>query len=279
MSTAAGRTKTVSGGFVERSLERFVRAMGRALESEQVAKEDGLLQRLDPRVKLVGLPALIVAAVVSRRLVVIAGVFVVALMLAALSRVPLRTLASRIWIAVLAFTGLIALPAIFITPGEVVYRLAGLHVTAQGIRAALYLISRTETAATLSLLLVLCTPWAHLLKAMRTVRLPVVIVVVFGMTYRYILLLLETAREMFESRRSRTVGTLSGSERRKVASATAGVLMGKSLQLSNDVYVAMQSRGYTGEVELLSEFRMTGLDYAGLVVLLGVSAAAVWLGR
>ena len=45
----------------------------------------------------------------------------------------------------------------------------------------------------------------HVLKALRVLRVPVVVVVVLGMTYRYILLLLEIAHEMFEARRSRTV--------------------------------------------------------------------------
>lgn len=277
----SARTATANREFIVRSLEIFVRVMACALESEELAKADGLLQRLDPRVKLVGLMALIVAAAVSRSLLVIAGIFAIALVLARLSHVPFRTLAARIWIGVLAFTGVIALPAIFITPGEIIYRLplVGGHVTAQGVRSALYLIGRAETAATVSLLLVLCTPWAHVPKAMRTLRLPVVVVVVLGMTYRYIFLLLETAREMFESRRSRSVGALDGRERRRLASATAGVLMGKTLQLSDDVYIAMRSRGYTGEVYVLAESRMRSRDYVALAVMVLLSAAALWLGR
>ena len=68
------------------------------------------------------------------------------------------------------------------------------------------LVARVETAATLSVLLILCTPWSHVLKALRVLRVPVVFVVILGMTYRYILLLLQSAHDMFESRRSRMVG-------------------------------------------------------------------------
>ena len=35
-----------------------------------------------------------------------------------------------------------------------------------------------------------------------------VVVVILGMTYRYIFVILQTAFEMFESRKSRTVGVL-----------------------------------------------------------------------
>jgi cobalt ECF transporter T component CbiQ len=270
-----------SNGFIEHSLEGFVRFMGRALESEELARADGLLQCLDPRVKVIGLPALIVAAVASRRVTIILSIFAVGILLAITSRVSIRSLAVRVWIGVLGFTGILAIPAIFITPGAVVYRLPllGLGMTAAGIRSATFLIARAETAATLSALLVLCTPWAHVLKALRALRAPVVLIVILGMTYRYIFLLLETAREMFESRRSRQVGRLRGIERRKMTAATAGALMGKTFQLSNDVYMAMQARGFVGEVRLLSEFKLRLNDYAGLVTLLGLCAAALWAGR
>jgi cobalt/nickel transport system permease protein len=75
------------------------------------------------------------------------------------------------------------------------------------------------------------------------------------------------------------VGKLQGRARRKVAAATAGGLLSKTFQLSNEVYLAMQSRGFSGEVYLLSDFDMKPFDYAGMVVLLGLSTAAVWWGR
>ena len=79
-------------------------------------------------------------------------------------------------------------------------------------------------------------------------RVPVVIVVILGMAYRYIFLLLESARDMLESRRSRMVGGLTGPDRRRLAAASVGVLMSKTMQLSGDVYSAMLARGFRGEV-------------------------------
>jgi cobalt ECF transporter T component CbiQ len=267
--------------FMQRNVENFLRALGRALESEDLASANGWLQRLDPRVKVIGLPALVMAAVMARRLPVIAALFLLSAVLAALSRIPLGTLAARIWIAVLAFTGVIALPAVFLIPGRALCRLPLLHwpVTAPGSRSALFLIGRAETAATLSLLLVLSTPWSHLLKALRTLRVPAVLVVIIGMTYRYIFLLLASARDLFESRQSRTVGRLAPLERRRIAVSAAGALLGKSFQLSHEVYLAMQSRGFSGEAHVFSDFAMKGRDYAGLALLLVLSASALWWGR
>ncbi len=46
-----------------------------------------------------------------------AALFAVAVALGLLSQVSLATLAKRVWLTVLAFTGVIALPALFLTPG------------------------------------------------------------------------------------------------------------------------------------------------------------------
>jgi energy-coupling factor transporter transmembrane protein EcfT len=155
----------------------------------------------------------------------------------------------------------------------------GWAVTAQGLTTAGYLVLRAETAATFGALLVFTTPWAHVLKALRTFRVPLVFVVVLGMTYRYILLLLETAHAMFEARRSRTVGRLSAGVRRRLAAEGAGVLLGKALDLSGEVFLAMQARGFRGEVYVLDDFRMTSADWIALVSLTGAAVVACWTGR
>jgi cobalt ECF transporter T component CbiQ len=268
-------------GFLERTVEGLYEAMEHALHAEHSAGGGGLLQKLDARVKVAGLLSLILASVLATRLWVIAAIFALAVSLATLSLISIRMLAARVWIGALTFTGAIAVPALFLTPGAPVLRLPGLHwtITAQGLTTASYLILRVETAATLALLLVFTTPWSHVLKALRIFRVPVVFVVILGMTCRYILLMLETAHEMFESRQSRTVGELTGPQRRHMAVASAGVLLNRTFQLSGDVYLAMQSRGFRGEVYLLDEFQMTRLDWTALLAFAALTGAAVWAGR
>ncbi len=269
------------GGFLERTIEGLYAGLERAVDAENSAANGGLLQQLDARVKVAGLFSLILAAALAARLWVIAALFALAVVLAVLSRVPLRVLAARAWIGALAFTGVIAVPALFLTPGDALYRVPGLHwtVTAQGLATASYLLLRVETAATLALLLVFTTPWMHVLKALRVFRVPVVFVAILGMASRYILLLLETAHEMFESRKSRAVAALGRTERRRMAVASAGVLLSRTFQLSGDVYLAMQARGFRGEVHLLDDFAMTRLDWLALAGFAALAAAGAWAGR
>jgi energy-coupling factor transporter transmembrane protein EcfT len=129
------------------------------------------------------------------------------------------------------------------------------------------------------MLLILTTLWTRLLRAMRYFRAPVVVVAILGMTYRYMFLFLATARDMFESRESRMVGVLEPADRRRLAAASAGVLLGKTLQVSGEVHLAMQARGFRGEIRLLDELQMRPNDWLRLAAFVGAATLAVWLGR
>jgi cobalt ECF transporter T component CbiQ len=262
-------------GSIERTIAHLVSASERAAIAEQAAFSRGALQSVDPRVKVAGLFALIVVVAAARHLRVIAALFAVAAILAMLSRVRIRRLAGWVWSPVLVFTGAIALPAIFLTPG----RPLAFAMTEQGLRTAAFLVGRAETAATFSALLVMTTPWPWVLKALRVFRCPVILVAILGMTYRYIFVILQTALEMFEARKSRTVGVLPPAERRRLASSAAGVLLSKSIHMGNEVHLAMQSRGYRGEVHLLQDFRARATDWCCLAGFAMLAAAALWWGR
>lgn len=272
-------SRTARGGFVERTIASLLRASEYAGNAERLAASRGLLQRVDARIKLVGLLLLIVAVVASRRLSIVALLLLLAACMAGLSRIRFTRLAGWVWLPVLFFTGTIAAPAAFFTAGRPLAQLGPLVLTDNGLRSAAFLLLRAETAATLSALLVLTTSWPAVLKALHVLRCPVVLVAVLGMTYRYIFLILQTAEEMMESRRSRTVGRLAGPDSRRLAAAAVGVLLNKSLQLSGDVHLAMQARGYRGELYLLDEPSIRSADWIWLAALSAVAAAALWYGR
>jgi len=268
--------KTKSTGFIERTAGNLADALEHSVSAGTHSETAGLLQSLDPRVKVIGFPVLILAAVSTGRVEVTAAILAAAVVLALFSGITLRLLTVRVWLGVLLFTGMIALPAVFLTPGHSLTSLPLLHLTAtwQGLHTALRLVSRAETAATLAILPMLTTPWPHLLKALRIFRLPVVLVVILGMTHRYIFLLLQTALDFFEARRCRMVGELDNRARRKLIGASTGVLLGKSLQLSEDVFTAMQARGFNGETYTLDEFKMKPRDWCALAAFLCLTAMA-----
>ena len=68
-----------------------------------------MLQRVDPRIKVTGMLATIVAVAVTHSLIAIAGVLLIAATLAVVSRISLLDLAKWVWMPVLLFSGCIAL--------------------------------------------------------------------------------------------------------------------------------------------------------------------------
>jgi cobalt/nickel transport system permease protein len=275
------RTSGSRRGFVERSLDGLLHAMERAAEADTHAAAAGWLQRVDARVKLAGFGALIASVALAHRLDVLAALLAAGLVLAVTSRLPVSTMLSGVWLATLGFAAALALPAMVLTPGRPVATvpLVGWAVTAQGLTTAGYLVLRTAATTTFAYLLVFSTRWSHVLKALRVFRVPVVLVVMLGMTYRYILLLLDAAHDMFVARRSRTVGRLTGAERHRLLTQSTGVLLGKSLQLSGEVFLAMQARGYRGEVFVLDNFVMRRTDWLALASFAAAASAAAWAGR
>jgi cobalt/nickel transport system permease protein len=258
--------------------QRLVHIMEHALDAESVGSQRGLLQGLDPRIKLISILTLIISGVLTRSLSVLAALFLLALVLAFLSRITAARLCKQVWIGVLLFTGIIALPSLVVVPGLALWQipLVDWSVTYQGLRSAAFLVGRAETSATFALLLVLSTPWTHVLKAMRSLGVPVVVVAILGMTYRYIFLLLQIATQLFEARRSRIVAPMKGPQQRRMVIAAVGVLLGKAFQLGADVHLAMLSRGYRGEVHLLHDFQTRRRDWFALLSVLTVPALILW---
>ena len=256
-------------------------AVERASAADLHAGAGGWLHRLDPRVKLAGFGGLIAAVALSHRADVLAALLLAGLVLTFSSRLPVSTMLSGVSLATMGFAAALALPALVLTPGAAVAQvpLVGWTITAQGIATAGYLLLRTASTTTFAFLLVFSTRWPHLLKALRAFHVPVVLVVILGMTYRYILLLLDAAHDMFVARRSRSVGRLAGGDRRRLLTQSAGVLLTKSLQLSGEVYLAMLARGYRGEVFVLDNFSMARTDWVALASFAVAATAAVWAGR
>ena len=64
-----------------------------------------------------------------------------------------------------------------------------------------------------------------------------------------------------------------------MAIASSGVLLHKTLHMSGEVYLAMQARGFRGEVYVLDDFQMQARDWFASGAFAAVVTASVLLGR
>lgn len=285
----AGRRRR--GSFVDKTIGGAASVMRQAIFSEDVAAEDGVLQRMEPRVKLISLLLALVGAALIRHLPVLLAMYLGTLVLAGVSRVSLAFFVKRVWLFIPVFTGIVVLPATLsiVTPGHVVLSLGHwwfghqIGVTAQGLGAAGLIVTRVAVSISLVVLLTLTTPWNRLLAALRALFVPRIFVAVLGMCYRYIFYLLNAVTDMYTARKARSVGgavrargTQGSRSGRSFVAATAGALFGKANALSEEVHMAMLSRGYTGNATTISQRRVRAMDLAlGMAV---VAAAALAVG-
>lgn len=233
--------------FLEKNTAAAANALERTVASERWCRAPGFLQAVDPRVKIVSFVAIILACSLSHTIIVPACLYVVATLLAFLSKITVGDFTRRVWVFVPIFTAVIAIPALFITPGARVASLGPFAITDTGVRSALMLLLRVSTSVSFSILLILTTPWNRLLDALGSLRLPGIVVSLLSLSYRYLLLLLRTVSELFMARRSRVIAALPFRQEAAFLSRSAGYLFLRSMHLAEGVHMAMVSRGWDNE--------------------------------
>jgi cobalt/nickel transport system permease protein len=272
-----------------RTLADLSASLHALLVTERLARRDGLLQRLDPRVKLVMLPLFVTLACLQRGFAPVLALLATAAVLGVLSRLPARAL-GRVALAVGLFAGTVTLPAALgiVTPGRpllTLWRAPPIAVTGPGLALVAFFALRAAAAALFGALLALTTPWSELLRGLRALRAPPLFLDVLGMTWRYFALLLRSAAEMFTARRSRAVGVAPPALERRFLGGGAAALFGRTLAFAEEVHDAMRARGGapaeggSGEARTLAPLRLGAADAAWLGVMGALAAAVALWGR
>jgi cobalt/nickel transport system permease protein len=261
-------------GWIDQTISGISGVIEQAVFTQEYTHKSGWLQRIDPRIKLGMFLVTVLTASLSNSLLALVCLYVLLLVIAHASRIPLNFFVKRVWLGIPFFAGVVILPSIFFAPSQRLFDLTvgSLHigpslVTLLG--AAVFVI-RVGVSVSLAMLLILSTSWSDLLKSLQAFHVPQVFILLLSMTYRYIFLFLHMANGMFEARKSRTVGRTTGHEQRTWLSGSIGSLMSRSFKMSNEVYAAMAARGFTGEVRPYSSYQITVHDWlalAGTVVI------------
>src|SRR4030043_412748 len=265
-------------GFLDKTLGDVAALVKNSVFLEEYTSRKGLMQSIDPRVKVLTMAILLISVSLLKYPLLIGGLYLFILTLAMLSKIPLRFFLLRVWLFVPIFSGIIAIPALFnvFVPGEPILILAKFQgkwvlgpikipeviaITKQGSMAALIFVMRVATSVSLVVLLLLTTRWSHLLKALRVLCVPEIFTFIISMTYRYFHLLLRLIEDLFMAKMSRVIRKGSVGEGQRWVSSQMGTMMKRSLRRSEDVYSAMVSRGFTNEVRVVDSFKIGRVDY------------------
>jgi cobalt/nickel transport system permease protein len=268
--------------FIERSLMAVLVLFKESIFSEDCASRKGFLQARDPRVKALMIFVLLLAALFSRSIPFIAGIYGFCLVLALVSSIDILFFWERTLFFIPFFSLFIAAPALFniFTPGEPLasFHLFGMAVsiTKQGAASAGIFFLRVLTSVSLCVLLALTTRHSVLLKVLRVFKVPQIFVMIMGMCYRYIYLFMEIIQDTYTAIKSRCGNISSSARGRKIVAGNIANLWRRSYDMHNQVYSAMISRGYSGEPKVMDEFRAGLKDWLCLGVTLSVFILSLW---
>jgi cobalt/nickel transport system permease protein len=226
------------------------------------------VHRLDARVKLLLAMLFIVATALTPD-----GAWLAYVLLAGLALGV--TVTSRLGVGFVQRRAALALPfalaaltVVFSTPGQslLAMRVFGWDValTDAGLVRFVSILLKSWLSVQVAVILTASTPFPALLQAMRSLRVPKVLVATLGFTYRYAFVIGDEALRMRRARAARS-GVLSGSTelaevpssggsvfwRARVTGGMVGSLFLRSIERSERIYDAMVSRGYDGEVRTL----------------------------
>ena len=271
--------------FIERSILGALAFLKDATLSEEYAIRKGFLQSLDPRIKTISFLAFLVTAVSLKSALLIGSLYGLCLILVFLSAIPVSYFLMRTLLFIPLFSLCIVIPTLFstVTPGEPVwsFQLFGINsiITRQGLGGAVLFVVRIATSVSLVVLLSLTTRHSELLKVLRVLGVPQIFVLTVSMSYRYLYLFATMVENIFTAIKSR-VGVISHQQDgRRIVAWNIANTWNRTTQMSEEVYMAMLSRGYTGEPRLLSEFHARPKDWACLFCAVIVCASLFYGGH
>jgi cobalt/nickel transport system permease protein len=271
----AGVTRT---SFLDHGISHIARLIETTYVQQYAAIRDGFFQNLDARIKLLFLLFFILIVSMKRSLVpeVMVGGFV--FVLAAISRLNLVLFYRKVILFGFFFGFLIAMPSAIniISGGEVVipilhlarpydfwiYHIPGtVGFTRHGLEGVAMLTLRVVNSLSVSFLVVYTTPFAHIIRALKSLKVPDPFLMIITLSYKYMLIFAQTVEGMYLARKGRTIEVNAPESRDWVAGRIA-FLFRKTRVKCEDVLDGMLARGFSGEVMLYPYRKMTGGDMA-----------------
>lgn len=224
------------------------------MDLDRAIARDSPLHRADPRLKLVGA----VAAIIAISLVPVGGFAALGLAWIGLTAGAIVARIGALRLSRGAFIAapflLAAVPLIFVREGDPIATIGPLTISGEGLVMFATIALKSWLSVQAALLLTFTTPFHDLIDAMRDIRVPRILVAIIGFMYRYLAVLGDEATRMLRARSARSAtATASGSRsggsmawRARVTGQMVGSLFLRSYERSERIYAAMQARGFEG---------------------------------
>lgn len=168
----------------------------------------------------------------------------------------------KVSLVVTAFTFVILLPSVFLRNGT---------------RSFIIAIKVFPTVNCVSILSH-STRWNHITGALKKFFIPDIFILVLDITIRYIVMLGEFSVNMLYSLKLRSVG--KNKSKYTSLSGIAGTMFIKSKEMAEDMYLAMECRGFTGEYKVINrKYKFKLGDFIFIIINIMIFTAFLYMER
>lgn len=233
--------------FVDKTILQATDFAKRVYFGEHFANKPYFLQKFPIEFKLLSLIILLVSLSLLHSPFVLGAVYIVLLLLALVSRVDIRIFISFILPIVGFFAIIVYLPGALslIVKGVPVFCVSkSICLTDNGLHTAFSNTLRTLDSITLVVLFNMTTKWSSLIGGLKSIGVPLVIVDIINLSYRYIFIFMTNLMESHYSLKSRLIEKPGLVQACSAIASQVAVIFRKSAVMTEESYNAMLSRGY-----------------------------------
>lgn len=285
--------KNRSERFLDKTLHYALSFIEDTMFNESISTRDGLLQTIEPRLKIMTSLFFVVALSLQKSVAEIALFSFLALSMVSVSKIPLYSFLKKL-LPAFTITVFISIPVILnlIVEGEhlfvlhrfnrsinigPVFRPKEIALTKQGLNSAMTLLLRVLTSVSFVFLTTMTTQPNTFIKALSSL-IPGSLKSVVSISYRYIFFLVRKIERFIMGLKSRRLSVIKPERGRRWIASRIGLLFSVSMELSNELAMAMESRGYRQEnfKSQITNFKFSKKDILWLIFTILFCGGMIW---
>lgn len=244
---------------------------------EHLSPRDSLFARFDARWKLAALLLAAGAVVTLRSPIANGAALVVAILLAAVARLPGDWFRLRIGSLLIALLPFLLILPLTVDHGGPSIQWLGLKFSADGLVPAAGLMSKTIAIVTLMLIVLASSPLQITLRAAQRLYMPSLLMQLTLLSYRYVFLLLDELNRLRIALRVRGFRNRANRHSYRTVGQVTGTLLVRGAERADRVAQAMRCRGFDGTFRGLDAFQTTKKDIVMfsiiVIVFVGIAVA------
>ena len=266
-------SNSTNKNYLERMFVKIKNIIELEFYQNNIAKQNGFLQNLDPRAKIISFLYIILTICLTQNLYFLVSLELIFIAIILYIGVSLKVFLKRIFLTAFLFSGILVIPAIFsfVTEGDTLLAItSSIIITKQGTISSLFVFFRSLSSLSITFILLSTTHWNDLTKALHFFKIPNIIIAILDFTYRYIFLFLYLLSDYILGRKSRIISTEKiGSKINWIGISIANFFR-LSLNYTEDISLAMTARGYYNKpiIKNIEGFRNVDLYFIILTTIM-----------